>query len=213
MRDDEIQLGHLRHDPVDVVARTARSPAGDGEDEPHAELAARDRQRPGDVVAVADERERPALERAEVLLDGHQVRHRLAGVAVVGQAVDDRHAWSTARARSIFACSNVRAMMPSHMPESTRATSCTGSRVPRPTSSSRRMQPAAAEVRHRDGEADARAQARLLEDHRQRLAGQERIVPAGLLELLLQPLRDVEHVPKLVGGVIGDGDEVFHVAV
>ena len=44
-----------------------------------------------DVVAVAHVGDSHALEPAESLADGHHVRERLAGVEVVGQAVDDRH--------------------------------------------------------------------------------------------------------------------------
>ena len=42
----------------------------------------------------------------------------------------------------------------------------------------------AAQVRHRDLKAHPRPQARLLEEHGQRLAGQAQIAPAGLVECL-----------------------------
>ena len=60
------------------------------------------------------------------------------------------------------------------------------------------QQAIAAELRHRDGEADARSQARLFENHRQRLAGQERIVSAGCRCCFLRPRGDVEQVLEFV---------------
>jgi hypothetical protein len=57
-------------------------------------------------------------------------------------------------------------------------------------------QPLAAELGHGDGEAHARAQAGLLEDHREGFAGEEGVVAAGLLELLLQALADIQEMVK-----------------
>ena len=50
-----------------------------------------DRQRAGDVVAVADVGEAQAVELAEALAQGEQVGERLAGVVKRGQRVDHRH--------------------------------------------------------------------------------------------------------------------------
>ena len=47
------------------------------------------RERRGDVVAVADEGERTALERSEMLLQREHVGQRLAGMLLVRQRVDD----------------------------------------------------------------------------------------------------------------------------
>ena len=88
--DLEIHVGNCCHDAVHVFRRELVA-AGDGEDEAHAELAAGDRQRAGDVVSIADEDQRAAFQIAESLLEGHQIGHRLAGMAVIGQAIDDRH--------------------------------------------------------------------------------------------------------------------------
>ena len=63
---------------------------GAGEDEGDAEEGAGLDERAGDVVAVADEDDLPAIERAQGLADGQEVGHRLAGVGRVGQGVDDR---------------------------------------------------------------------------------------------------------------------------
>jgi hypothetical protein len=66
-------------------------------------------------------------------------------------------------------------------------------------------------VRNRHGEAHARAQRRFLEDHRQRLAVEDRVVAARGPELSLQLDRDVEQVAQLVERVVGDVEEVLHV--
>jgi hypothetical protein len=68
-------------------------------------------------------------------------------------------------------------MMPSHMPEH----ACASGRLAAVEANLvLARQPLAAEVGHGDGEADAGA-GWALEDHRERLAGKDRVVPAGLL--------------------------------
>ncbi len=67
------------------------------------------RERRGDVVAVADEGERAAGERAETLLQRQHVGQRLARMFLVGQRVDDVQV--AARGRRTLtsrACANVR---------------------------------------------------------------------------------------------------------
>ena len=78
-----------------------------------------------------------------------------------------------------LSCSNTRAMIASHIPESTRATSGTDSRVPRPTSVGVMYNPAPPISFYRHFKADARAQGRLLKDHRERLACSDRIIVAS----------------------------------
>ena len=89
---------------VELVARRATRPTSSTPDERGAE-----RERRGDVVAVADVRDAPALEVAEVLAQREEVGERLARVRAVGQQVDDRDvdrprpcaracAWSNTRA-------------------------------------------------------------------------------------------------------------------
>ena len=88
MGGGEIEVGALPHDAFgefrfQFVARRR------GDAEFQAELGAGDHQRAGDVVAVADVGEGESGEFAEVFLGGHQVGHGLAGVGVIGEAVDD----------------------------------------------------------------------------------------------------------------------------
>ena len=68
----------------------------------HAGLEAADDQRVRHVVAVADVAHLEALEHRELLADGHQVSQHLAGMAEIGQAVDDRdHAEALALQRAV----------------------------------------------------------------------------------------------------------------
>ena len=64
---------------------------GRGDDELGAAEAAGQRQRGRDVVAVADEGDADAVERALLLTHREQVGQRLAGVLVVREGVDDGH--------------------------------------------------------------------------------------------------------------------------
>jgi len=65
-----------------VAARSAK-------DELNAEFPAGECERPGDVVAVADERYSEAFQRAEHLAHRQQIAERLARMAIIGQAIDD----------------------------------------------------------------------------------------------------------------------------
>ena len=65
-------------------------------------------------------------------------------------------------------------------------------------------------MRHRHGKADARAQAGLFKDHRERLPGQDRIVLARQLILMLQLLRDVQDMTKLGGRTLCKRSEMIH---
>ena len=79
-------VGQLRPVPLlELVAGRRRD-----DDLDPAELAG-DRQRAGDVVAVADVGEPQAGEVAEALAQGQQVGERLAGMVERGQRVDHRH--------------------------------------------------------------------------------------------------------------------------
>ena len=62
-----------------------------GHHQPHAQLAAAQGDAAGDIVRVADPGDRAALEPpADQLADRVEIGHRLAGVAEIGQPVDDR---------------------------------------------------------------------------------------------------------------------------
>ena len=103
---------------------------GADERDVHADAGRGDHQGGGHVVAVAHLGQVDALDAPFLLPDGEQVGQRLAGVFAVGQAVDHRHARVLGQvSTSLWA--NTRAMMPSTMRPSTRATSATLSRLPR----------------------------------------------------------------------------------
>jgi hypothetical protein len=64
----------------------------------------------------------------------------------------------------------------------------------------------AAELRHPDLERDARARRGLLEDHRERAAGEEVVLLAPRLALL-EVVGDVEHGLELGAAPVGDAGE------
>ena len=84
----EIEVGNLAHDAVDEFGLELVTRGG-GDAESYAEAGAGDHQGAGDVVAIADVGEGEAGEFAEVFVNGHEVGHGLAGVGVIGEAVDD----------------------------------------------------------------------------------------------------------------------------
>ena len=91
-----------------------------------------------DVVAVADVRQRHALEAAGVLRDRLEIGERLAGVLQVREGVDDRHGGVLGQRLRCRWCLYVRATIPWTIRERTRATSGAVSRSPRPTSAGAR---------------------------------------------------------------------------
>jgi len=140
----------------------------------------------GDVVAVADEGHGFVGERAEVFLDGHEVGHGLAGMAVVGKAIDHGDARVLRQLQHLFVLKSPGHDAVAHSGQNARDV-FDGFAHAETHLLIAQQQPLPAEMRHCYGEAHARAQARLLEDHRQRLAIQNRIVAALGLVLLFEP--------------------------
>jgi len=159
------------------------------------------------LVAVSDVGQADPSQASEDFSHGEEIGQRLAGVQVVRKTVDDGTvAW---RARSTIAwCEKVRAMMPSAMPDRVRAMSATLSRFPIETSDGPREMacPPSCVIRL---EADARAQRRLLEDHRQRPSA---AAPPGRSRGLLHLRGEVQNLQDLLARQIVDRDQVraFH---
>ena len=163
----------------------------------------------GHVVAIADERHRQAGEFLEMFAQCQQVRHRLAGVAVIGQAVDDRDGRPFGQAEDFIVLEGAGHDSIDHAGENA------GHVLHRLALAESDFlfaeeKAVSAQVRHADGEADAGAEAGLLEDHRQGFSGQDRIVAAGFLVLLFQFRGDVETVFEILERGVGDGDEMTH---
>ena len=68
--------------------------------------------------------------------------------------------------------------------------------------------PRPAELRHPYIKADARAQTRLLEDHREGLSSQDRLIFPALPQVLLQALGDIQNVTQFIRGMIAYREEV-----
>src|SRR4051794_28434219 len=86
---DQLPVGHVLLEELQEV-RIQTVPRRGRENEADAELATAQRQRSGHVVAITDEDKGASLEVAENLVNGIQVRESLAGMAIVGEPVDDR---------------------------------------------------------------------------------------------------------------------------
>src|SRR5439155_2853191 len=87
-----------------------------------------------------------------------------------------------------------------------------GFALPEPDVAGRQMDRRAAELHHADLEGDARAEARLLEDHGERPAGEQRMRPPGA-QVTLQPAGDGEDRVELARREVAHAEQVpFHVA-
>ena len=144
-----------------------------------------------------------------MLLHREQVRHRLAGMAAVGQPVDDRNAGMAGKLQNLFVLEG-----PGHDPIA-HARQNPGDILHRLAGIQAHFftanhQPFAAQMMHGHAEADAGAQAGLFKDHGQNFSGQEAVVLGGGFELLFEPNGHVQHVLQIGGGSVGDAREVFH---
>ena len=173
-----------------------------GHDHADAQLAATDGQAAGDVVGVADPGQRVALELADQLADRVQIAQRLAGMAEIGQAVDDR-AGAVLRPDRRPSDGDWRgSTTTSAYSPRTRAKSATLSRLPNPASLPRKIElpprwamPASKLTRVRsDGFSKIKAITR------PGSSGSRR----PLLALLLQILRDREDAFDFGRGYVGE---------
>ena len=126
---------------------------------------------------------RLALDRAAMLLEGHDIGHDLAGMGGVGQRVDDGHGGVLGKlqqARMIGGADHDRIdIARQHLGRI--ADRLGAAELHFGAGEEQRL---AAELAHADIEGDAGAGRGLLEDHRQHLAGQRLVGGAGLGRLL-----------------------------
>src|SRR5581483_10847885 len=165
------------------------------EDEADAELAAGGGQGAGDVVAVADEDERLAFQLAEGLLHGQQVAEGLAGMIVIGQAVDD---WHRGEAGEVL-----DGLMPEGAQDDAVDILADGAgEIGQALAGAQARflagheDAGAAELGHGGGEADARPQRRLFEDQGEHTSLQDWLIPPPRMQLL-EPRRLPEQLRDL----------------
>ena len=177
--DGDALGARLAHDVrVGLVARRA----GEREAEPEA-------RRGGDpgvghVVAIAEKGDAQAVQAAAAFDHGEAVTQHLTGVAQVGEAVDHRDLRVPGQRHKGLV--GVGAGHDEVDPAIQVARDVVDRlALAEPDVAGRQVHGVAAELRHADLESHARAQARLLEDHRQALAGEQRR-PLATLELPLQ---------------------------
>ena len=177
-----------------------------GEHEPHAQQTADHGQRSCHVVAIADEGHGESLHAAHLLPQRVDVGERLAGMRLVRQPVDHRHARHLGQSHDRFmglrAADDRIDVFAEHAAE-------IGDALPRRCKPrvGTEKQARATEVRHRGLKADPRPQALLLEHERQHAAGQERVATARN-ELLLEVARDRKHGLNLGRGQVFGNDEM-----
>ena len=153
---------------------------GVGAGEAQGEAEARRRVNPRDrhVVAVAGPGDHAPGDGPQVLLEGHDVGHQLAGMGAVGQAVDDRHRGVFGKLEQLGVLGgadhhhiDVARQHPRRIGDGLAAAQVGVDR--------RQHDRLAAELAHADLEGDPGAGRRLLEDHRQGLASQGSFRLAG----------------------------------
>jgi len=129
--------------------------AGDGH--PHPEVGGPHHQAGGDVVAVAHEDEVQPFQAVEFLQDRQQVGHGLAGMVVIGQAVDDRHGTPACQLQNVLVREGARHDAV-HIAAQHARDVCDALALAQPDLLRAEVQRVAAEMLHRHLEADARAQ-------------------------------------------------------
>jgi hypothetical protein len=162
----------------------------------------------GHVVAVAHPGHGLASDGAAVFDVGEDVGQDLAGVELVGQAVDDGHARVLRKALDLGLLEGADHHQVGHAADDARAVL---DRLGAAELAVARGQVhhAAAHLVHAGLEAHARARAGLLEDHGQRAVGQGLVLFVGL-ELLLDERGAFEQVGVFVGAEVVELQVVFH---
>jgi hypothetical protein len=158
------------------------------------------------VVAVADEHQAQAVEPAAALDEGEAVAQDLARVQEVRQAVDHRHRGVGGELDQGFVGEGAGH---DQVDEAIEIAGDVGDGLALAELDvvRRQVHSLAAELRHADLEGHAGAQARLLEDHRQRLAGEQGGALAGL-EVALELRRQLQDLVDLGAAEPGEGEEV-----
>ncbi len=130
------------------------------------------------VVGVAGPGDGAAVDRAAMLLEGHHVGHHLAGMREAGQAVDHRHGGVAAPARRTHVVVEDADHDRIDIARQHARGVGDGLAAAELHLGAGQHDGLAAELAHGDVERDARARRGLVEDHRQRLAGERRSAAA-----------------------------------
>ncbi len=149
------------------------------------------------VVAVARPGDPPAFDRPAMFLVGHHVGHDLAGVRIVGQRVDDgnrRRVGEFEQAVMFLGADHDDVDIARQHPRGI-GDRLVAAQLHFGAGQHDRL---AAKLAHGDIEGDAGSRRRLLEDHRQHLAGKRRAGRAALLRALAG-LGVVENGPQVTG--------------
>ena len=188
----------------DLLIRHIAGRRGGGERHPRQRGA--EQERGQDVVPVADVRQPHAGERTQVLLDGEEVGEALAGVAVVGEAVDHRDARPLGQRDDVVVGEHaghdgvhIAAEDPGYVGHTLALAELDllGAQV----------DGVPAEVLHGHLKGDAGAQRGLLKDHAQRAPREEGPVAAGL-SLRLEGAGEREEIAQRRGALVGEGQEI-----
>ena len=205
------RFGHIRGDqdpdpfaggPVEhVLRRRERFGAG----QPQLEAEADSRLNPGrrHVVAVAAPGDGAPRDGAQMLFEGHHVAHQLAGMGAVGEAVDDRH-------RGVFGKLQQMRLLDRadhdgvHIARQHARRVGHGLAAPELGAAGLQHHRVAAELANSDLEGDPGPGRGLLEDQRQRLAGQRLRLAARRRARLERP----PHVENFPEGVALEAVEI-----
>lgn len=204
----EIEIGGLAHHTIEEGGFEFEA-GGRGDAEFNLEAGAGDHEGAGHVVAVADVGEGFSVEAAgaEVFFDGEEIGHGLAGVGVIGEAVDDGDGGELGEALEFIVLEDAGHDGVGHAGED----ACDigdGFAGAEADFGGGDVEGVSAHVVHGGFEGDAGAEGGFFEDAGEDFAGGDGVIASGGLELFFETFGDVEDVYEGLLGGVGDGDEV-----